>query len=265
MEDPDFFGASVLVVGGLGRMGDWLASRLAEAGCQVEVSDARGEPLRAETVAACQVVLLAVPISQVEEVMVQAGPHTDAQGLVMDVASLKAAPLDSMLRHTRGEVVGCHPLFGPWEDAARDQAVFLCPGRGERWKRWAAAFWRGLGARVVEMDPSAHDRLMAQVQTLRHLLMACLGRVLQEQGFDPQRDLPLAGPWFGRLWEVMANQARQPASLYAELASANPWGVQAAESLARAAQLLARSLLDGNHQDLASRLAVVEEMAKGEK
>ncbi|MBA4359053.1 MAG: hypothetical protein C0405_15160 [Desulfovibrio sp.] len=264
MEDPDFFPASVLVVGGLGRMGSWLAARLTEVGCRVEVSDRLGRPLTPELVGAAQVLLLAVPISQVEAVMARAGPHTDPRGLVMDVASLKAAPLASMLRHGRGEVLGCHPLFGPWDGAARGQAVFLCPGRGERWTSWARAFWRGLGARVKDMEPQAHDRLMAQVQSLRHLLMACLGRVLAESGFNPQGDQALAGPWFGRLWEVLANQARQPASLYAELALANPWGREVADSLAREAALLSEALRLGDAPGLAARLGVVEEVAGGE-
>lgn len=260
MEDPDFFGASVLVVGGLGRMGAWLAARLGELGCRVEVADERGKPLTPDMVGAAQVVILAVPVGRVKAVMEEIGPHTHEQGLVMDVASLKAAPLASMLAQARGEVVGCHPLFGPWADAAKGQVVFLCPGRGSRWPMWARGMWERLGARVQEIDPLAHDRLMAQAQNLRHLLMACLGRVLADQGFDPERDLPLAGPWFGKLWEVLANQARQPAAFYADLALANPHGAEAAEGLAHEARALADLLRAGDAPGLAARLAVTEEL-----
>ncbi len=222
MPEGDFAPTSACVVGGRGRMGRWLVPRLAAAGLEVAVADAAEGPWDPAVAARCGVLVLAVPVTEVAGVAQRLGPHLDPGSLVMDLTSLKTAPLAAMLEHCPCQVVGCHPLFGPDTRSARGQVVFLCPGRGAGGPAWAQAFWRGLGARVEKVSPDRHDRLMAQVQSLRHLVLAALGLALAQAGFDPRDDLELAGPWTGELLAMLGNQARQPAGLYAGLASANP-------------------------------------------
>lgn len=248
MDEADF-SPHIGIIGGKGRMGRWLAAYLGQQGHEVLVTDACDGPLDLDMVGECRVLLLAVPLSEVEPVMQLIGPHTRADGVVIDIASLKQAPLKSMLAHARGEVIGCHPLFGPAVDSLQGQTVFLCPGRGERWLTW----WHGLleqgGARVQELDPAEHDRLMARVQSLRHLLLVGLGKTLMDLGYDPTTDLPNSGSWFQDLLKLMAQQTRQPPELYADLALNNPEGPLAMEALARSlgeiSQLLAAGDQDG--------------------
>lgn len=250
MAEPGFFTTKVVVIGGRGRMGAWWARALRLAGCEVLIADARDGAITPDMVAECPVVVLAVPVSRVEEVMRHIGPHTRDDGLVMDICSLKEAPLSSMLAHAQGEVVGAHPLFGPTAEGLDGQLVFVCPGRGERWERWVQGFLQDRGARVVEMDPARHDRLMAQVQSLRHLWLVCLGRALTRLGYDPQRDLAFSGPWFNDLIDMLTHQCRQPAELYCELATHNPAVPQAAEALRQAAGEVLGSLARGGGSEL---------------
>ncbi len=262
MEEPGFFPTRVLIAGGRGRMGEWLARRLSERGCPVEVAERQEGQAGLAKAGDCPVVILAVPVGAVEEVMAGLAPHLPSSGLVMDICSLKQGPLASMLRHAPGQVLGCHPLFGPWEAQVEGQPVFLCPGREGPWISWARAFWAGLGARLVEMEPERHDLLMAQAQSLRHLWVACLGRALRETGFAPAQDLELAGPWFQSLWGVLENQARQPAELYAQLAVANPASGAAMRALAGAAQEMAARLQAGDGGGLAQAMNLEGLLAK---
>lgn len=249
MEDPPFGGDPpfnkplVGIIGGRGRMGRWLEARLEEDGHQVRVADRGHGPPLAELAAACPVLILAVPVPAVARVMAQVGPFTRSDGLLLDIASLKEAPLAAMLQHARGEVIGGHPLCGPTAPSLAGQVFFVCPGRGNRWRAWLGDWLARAGARVVEMEAAAHDRLMAQVQSLRHMLLLGLGHTLLEAGFDPGRDLPLAGPWFGSLLGLLEHQGRQPAELYADLALNNPAAppllAALAGSLARIAELAA--------------------------
>ncbi|MBI4800479.1 MAG: prephenate dehydrogenase [Desulfarculus sp.] len=249
MEDPPFsddapFGKPLVgVIGGQGRMGRWLKARLEEDGHEVRTADLNHGPPLCELAAACPVLILAVPVPAVGEVMAQIGPFTRPDGLVLDIASLKAAPLTAMLRHARGEVIGGHPLCGPTAPSLAGQLFFVCPGRGERWRAWLQGWLERAGARMVEMEAAAHDRLMAQVQSLRHMLLLGLGSALMEAGFDPARDLPLAGPWFGSLLGLLEHQGQQPAGLYADLALNNPAAppllAALAQNLARIAQMTA--------------------------
>ncbi len=261
MRTTEFRPHSICLVGGRGRMGRWLAPRLAGLGYQVRVLEADAAPREAAAAAACEVVLLAVPVEAVEEVMRSLGPHTRPGGLVTDVCSLKAAPLAAMLAHGRGAVCGAHPLFGPGAASARGQVVFLCPGRGEPQHRWLRGLWGALGARVVEIAPRDHDRLMAQVQSLRHLLLAALAAALAATGYDPASRRNLSGPWFDTLLELIAAQAAQPASLYAGLALANPHLAAPLRALYQGLGRALRCLEQGDRAGLEELLARAEHLA----
>jgi len=253
MKEGGFQPITVGVIGGKGRMGGLLVRLLKEAGLRPQIMDIRDGSFAPETAAQCLVLILAVPVPAFEEVMRAVGPYTRRDGAVIDIASLKEAPLEIMLKHTRGEVVGSHPLFGP-SCEPDGQTVFICPGRGKVWASWWRSLWKRAGARVTEISPSRHDRLMAQVQTLRHLMVGSLGLVLRDMGFDPEQDLPLAGPWFASLWSLLENQAAQPAGLYADLAVANPHSAEAVKALSRAVSELGGKLEDHDHEGLAGLL-----------
>jgi prephenate dehydrogenase len=253
MKEGGFQPISVGVIGGKGRMGGFLVKLLEEAGQRPLVMDIADGSFDPERAAECLVLILAVPVQAIEEVMQAIGPYTRADGAVIDIASLKEAPLKAMLAHACGEVVGSHPLFGPSCDPA-GQTVFVCQGRGDMWASWWRGLWQRAGANVVEISPSRHDRLMAQVQTLRHLLISSLGLALESLGFDPEEDLPLAGPWFGSLWNLLDNQAAQPAGLYTDLALANPHAAAAVRALGQAVQETGSCLERGDRLNLARLL-----------
>ncbi|MBU4276897.1 MAG: prephenate dehydrogenase/arogenate dehydrogenase family protein [Proteobacteria bacterium] len=224
-------GLTVGIIGAQGRMGAWLRHLLEPEVGRLLTADVRSEPATPQWVASCQMIILAVPVDAVEGVMEQIGPHTDPEGVVVDISSLKQMPLASMLAHARGEVVGAHPLFGPGADSLKDQVVFLSEGRGRRWLTWLKRFLRNQGARPVVMAPERHDQLMAQVQTMRHLLLYAFGWSLMKMGYSLEEDGDISGPWFRELLSLLARQSVQPAELYADLALNNPGGLDAARTL----------------------------------
>ncbi|MBM3302833.1 MAG: prephenate dehydrogenase/arogenate dehydrogenase family protein, partial [Deltaproteobacteria bacterium] len=164
---------SISIVGGMGRMGRLLHRLLEKDGYRVHVADTKSGPISWEQVGQCDVVLLAVPIPHMEDVIVKLGPHTRHDGAVIDIASVKERPVNAMLRHCNGEVIGSHPLFGPAVNVVEGQVLFVCSGGSTRWIHWYRSFWQDQGANVVEIDPANHDRLMASVQVLRHLMLWC--------------------------------------------------------------------------------------------
>lgn len=225
---------NIAVVGGLGRMGAWMARLFAGAGHDVAVFDACQGPICWDRVAAAEVVILAVPIPALEEVMTQLGPRTREDGVVIDIASLKTEPIRLMLRHCRGEVIGSHPLFGPQTDDLKDQTFFLCQARSTRWLPWFRSFLETRGARVTDIDPQKHDRLMSRVQVLRHLAIFCFGRSLMRLEFDPAGDAALSGPLFSELLGQLDRQLSQEPNLFADLALFNPDADQVADEFRQA-------------------------------
>ncbi|MCF8033044.1 MAG: prephenate dehydrogenase/arogenate dehydrogenase family protein [Desulfarculaceae bacterium] len=256
-------GLTVGIIGGQGRMGAWLQALLEPAVGRVLVADAKGDPVTPEFVRACQMIILAVPVHAVDEVMRSIGPHTDPEGVVVDITSLKQQPLASMLAHARGEVVGAHPLFGPGAPSLAGQIVFLTEGRGRRWLAWLRRFLRQQGARAVVMAPERHDRLMAQVQTLRHLMLYAFGWSLMQLGFHPKDDGELSGPWFQELLGLLCRQSGQPAELYADLALHNPDGLNAARTLQKGLDGLVAALEGSDRGALVKTMEEVGEFIKG--
>lgn len=214
--------SGIAVVGGGGRMGTLVVRFLREVGYEVSVADSAFGDIDWHHVASHDVIILTVPFPVMEDVLKQFGHLTREDGAVIDIASLKEEPVRCMLKYCRGEIIGSHPLFGPTTESLKDQLVFVWPARRGAWMNWFVSFLERSGSTVREMDPETHDRLMARVQVLRHLLLICFGHSLMQLDFDPVVDLPVAGPWFSRLVKMLARQMDQGSALYADLALHNP-------------------------------------------
>ena len=126
------------------------------------------------TVAASDIVLVAVPVQKMEEALKSLAPHLGKNALVIDVASVKIKPTE-MMRKILPEhvaIVGTHPLFGPQSGKSGVEGlnVAVCDVRGGRGACVAAFLRDVLKLSVFETTPEDHDRQLAYVQGLTHLL-----------------------------------------------------------------------------------------------
>lgn len=217
-----------------------------EAGHKVFIFDAREGSIDWREAAQNEVVLISVPLTNFEEVITKLGPHTRPDGLVFDIGSLKEQPIQLMLDHCRGEVIGAHPLFGPLVQDIAGHTIFLCPARSTTWIEWLRSLIGSRGATAVDIDPVRHDRLMSRIQVLRHMFLFCFGRSLMHLGFDLETDAPLAGPWFSALLDLLNRQLDQKPDLYADLALLNPEAGQVFDDFLLAANEVAQSFGSGD-------------------
>lgn len=170
-------------------------------------------------VAGCDIVVLAVPVARMAHLCRALGPMLRPDTLVVDVGSVKIAPMQAMATHLPDhiEFLGTHPLFGPQSacDGLAGRKIALCPTRGTRW-RGVARFLRRLGLDVIVTTPEAHDREAAMVQGLTHLIAKVLGDMgpLPEQMTTASFDLLRAA--------VGMVQDDPPTVLHA-IESANPY------------------------------------------
>lgn len=175
---------------------------------QVELPEAAG----------CDVVIVAVPLSRLEAVLRALAPHLRPGAIVVDVASVKIEPARLMLRllPDHVEILATHPLFGP--ESARNgvagHRIAWCPLRGRGHLRLAWLL-RRLGLRVIATTPDAHDREMAVVQGLTHLI----ARGLADLGAAPSR---LATASYQRLIEAAAMVQSDSPELLDMILNRNP-------------------------------------------
>ena len=127
--------------------------------------------------ARCPVVILAIPVSGLEETVAAIRPHLRLGSLVLDVGSVKVGPVEVMRRGLPPDVdiVATHPLFGPQSAShgIKGLKIAVCPVRGLQAGR-VAAFLRTLGLRVIVTTPEEHDWEAALVQGLTHLIAKVL-------------------------------------------------------------------------------------------
>ncbi len=131
--------------------------------------------------ARCDIVILAVPVSELARSIRSVRPHLRPGSIVVDVGSVKVKPAKVMAAELPSfvDIVGTHPLFGPQSarDGIRGRKIAICPVRGNAASRIAAFLRRALGLRVFITTPEEHDREAAIAQGVTHLIAKVLVRM----------------------------------------------------------------------------------------
>jgi len=159
-------------------------------------------------VAHADLVLVAVPVQQTEEVLRKMAPHLGPEAVVTDAGSTKqdvVAAAGRVLGSRAGQFVPAHPIAGAERSGVeaasaalyRDRLVVLTPTPATREDAVARvdALWRLCGARVVRMDAAGHDRVFAAVSHLPHVLAFALVHELAARD-DAEQLFSFAGAGF---------------------------------------------------------------------
>lgn len=213
---------SVAVIGGKGAMGRCLADLFADLGHAVMIADLDTALAPREAAAAADVVIISVPIDATIAVIEDLGPHVREDGLLMDVTSIKQAPLEAMLRATSASVVGTHPLFGPSVHSLQGQRLVIVPGRGDAWLDWVKQMFSARGLSILETTAEAHDNAMAIVQVLTHFSTEVMGATMARLGVDLNQTLQFTSPVYLMELLMTARHFAQSPELYASIQMSNP-------------------------------------------
>lgn len=138
-----------------------------------------------------ELVVFAVPPSQIVATLNECVGHVSPSALLTDVASTKLAISNYVLVHKLNNFVPAHPIAGSEKngpDAAlttllNGAKVVLCPlpiNSVEVTQR-VGQFWSLLGARLQTMRADDHDRTYALVSHLPHWIAFALAHCLSEQ------------------------------------------------------------------------------------
>jgi prephenate dehydrogenase len=152
-------------------------------------------PAISDAVAAVDLVVIATPLTAVARVLDELA-GAGFTGLVTDVVSVKEPVRELVARRLRGDgmrlagYVGGHPMAGRETAgfAAADPTLFqgcawvLCLEEDTDLGDWLtlARLVTGLGARVVPTTAEDHDRVVAAVSHLPHLIAAALAVVVSD-------------------------------------------------------------------------------------
>ncbi len=133
-------------------------------------------------ISSADVVLLAMPVAQMQSVLAEIAPHLGEHAIVTDAGSTKTdviAAARRALGANFSRFVPGHPIAGAESsgpqaaraDLFHGRNVVLCPEAETDPVAvdHIAELWKGAGAQVVRMDAARHDRIFAAVSHLPHL------------------------------------------------------------------------------------------------
>jgi prephenate dehydrogenase len=189
-------------------------------------------------VAACDVVVIAAPVAAMRELLILIAPHVKPGALVVDVGSVKMLPARWMIEilPVHADLVATHPLFGPQsaKGGLAGLRLVVCPLRGGRHRR-VAAFGRLLGLSVTVTTPEEHDREMAYVQALTHLI----GRSLVNIGIPDEQ---LKTRSYQHLLELCALIGADSFELFTAIQTQNPFAAEVVKAFVDEAKSLLKQV-----------------------
>jgi chorismate mutase/prephenate dehydrogenase len=247
---PDIEPRTVAIIGGRGGMGRLLAALFDDLGHAVLVADVDTDLTPRDAATEADVVVISVPIEATIDVIRDLGPQVRAESLLMDVTSIKAAPVAAMLESTSASVIGTHPLFGPSVHTVQGQRIVLTPARHDDgdWLDWLQRMLHARGLQVVETTPEDHDRAMAVVQVLTHFSTEVLGRAIASLGVPLEETLRFTSPVYLIDMLMAARHFAQSPELYASIQMSNPRTAEVTDAFVHAAQEL-RDISVGGDRD----------------
>jgi prephenate dehydrogenase len=224
----------------------------------------------AEGVRGADFVLLAAPVLAIEGLLEQVGRAAPAGAVVTDVGSTKRNIVRAAERLYAGRplaFVGSHPLAGSEQSGYKVARVDLFQGATvvvtptemtelAALKR-TTEFWEALGARVTSLDPETHDRTVAAISHLPHLVACAL--VDGARRVEPAA-LELAARGFRDTTRIAAGNA----DMWTEIFLANRDALSASVAAFREALTdLERVITAGATDELHAALARIKAMREG--
>ncbi len=199
-----------------------------------------------DAVEGADLVVLSTPVHVMGEIARLIAPRLREGAIVTDVGSVKATLADTLpgILPRGVHYVGAHPMAGSHHsgveharaDLFEGAPCIVTPGIDAGVAERVAAFWRGLGARVVFRDPAVHDAEVAWMSHVPHVLSFAFSAALEGAPTDASE---VAGPGFRDFTRI----AHSDSELWSDILTANRKAIAAPlEAVAEAVTGLARAI-----------------------
>lgn len=169
-------------------------------------------------VLALDTVILSIPAQFFEEFITEHKSEFNPNGLVIDVASIKQAPIKVMedLLPPTTKILGTHPLFGPGsaKDSLKELQMVICPVRGldDMALGKIYDYLESKNLIVLTKTPEEHDNEIAYVLGLTHLI----GQAVKRMNLP---DLELTTPSYAKLLDMREIQGKHSWDLFKSIES----------------------------------------------
>lgn len=214
-------------------------------------------PTVAEAVRGAQLVVLASPIGTFAELMKDMADALEPGCVVTDVGSTKVLPVRWAKKYLpkKVEFIGSHPMAGSEQRGVDFARADLFDGAHciitptKQTKKTAVGFllefWRTIGMRISQATPLQHDRVLARISHLPHVLAMTLVNCSDSE------QMLLCGKGFLDTTRI----ASGPPGLWRDILMGNAANIEAAiGQLIKELERVQKALRDGNEKTILKKL-----------
>ena len=156
-----------------------------------------------------QLIVICTPVESIAAFAVEAAAHCPVDAVITDAGSTKleiVRAVDGALKRSSNQAafVGGHPMAGSEKtgsahaqaDLFEDRVAVVTPTKqtNDEAVRQVERFWKLLGSKVVRMSPQDHDRMVAAISHMPHLVASALATA------TPDEQLQLAATGWLDAW-----------------------------------------------------------------
>ncbi len=197
-----------ILIYGVGEMGSLFYNFFSSRGYTVKGFDLVEErkEIGEENIKDFDVIFLCVPMEEISSVASRLRNLSLSNQLLVDVSSIKA--LSTSLEESEFDYLSIHPLFGGDSEILSDIIVTHESEREE--EKVILKEFENAGARLIRMKAEDHDRLMAVIQGIPHLILISIASFASALADLEGREAETPEtPIFGVLKELAARVVNQ--------------------------------------------------------
>jgi len=232
---------SALIIGGKGKMGQWFGRFLSNQGFKVDISDINSDDNDNVDYQTCELnydyIIVAAPIAASAQIIKNLA-SLQPQGIVLDVGSIKS-PLKLPLMQlvdSGCKVVSIHPMFGPdIKLLSNKHVIFINLGDTESVEKVKQLFQPTM-VEQIDMQLEDHDRLVAYILGLSHVINIAFMSVLSESGEAADTLSQLSSTTFDAQLSIGENVVSENPHLYFEIQKLNNYSKSTLNALGDAVQ-----------------------------
>ncbi|MFT5207300.1 MAG: prephenate dehydrogenase [Candidatus Omnitrophota bacterium] len=169
---------------------------------------------------AADIIILAMPVKQIEDFLLNAPDGISPNCLIMDVGSTKESILKAVRKSSlKKQFIGCHPMAGGTGrgpayakfDLFTGADCFIVNDMSKKLQLKAIKFWRDLGCSTISLSAKRHDAIVAAVSHAPHLLSTALFLALDK---PKNAKLKYEGPGLKSMLRLSGSNAVIWSSIY---------------------------------------------------
>ncbi len=237
------------IIGGTGQMGQFFKRFFEKNNCKVLIASRKTKLKQIDCAKQSDVVLISVPIDVTVDVIKKIAPYINKNSLLIDTTSIKKEPVGAMLKYSKCEVIGMHPVFGPNVSSLKSQTIVLCPTRTKKWLKWIIDIFGKNGAKIKITTPEKHDEMMSIIQGLNHFSTLSVAHAMKSFGISINESLEYTSPIYKLRMVMLGRILNQDARLYANIEIMNPKNKKALDAYINSTKKLQKIITTKNTKE----------------